>query len=330
MRMVSGWLIAGLLLVFCVKTAAAVEPKEPAFTDPQTAGIEFNLQGEYVGEVQGDNEKTKVGVQVIALGDGKFKSMGFIGGLPGDGWSRGGEVHMGEGQLEGETVLFKADELTAELKAGMITVTRDGNKIAELSKILRQSPTLGAKPPAGALVLFDGSSTDQFENGKIIEDKLLGATGCVTKKKFKDHTLHIEFRTPFMPKSSGQGRGNSGVYPQARYEVQILDSFGLEGKDNECGGIYSIAEPKVNMCFPPLSWQTYDIDFTSARWDDSGKKTANARISVKHNGVVIHDDVELPNGTPGFHPEGPEPDSLHLQDHNNPVAFRNIWVVEKK
>ncbi|MEM7312811.1 MAG: DUF1080 domain-containing protein, partial [Planctomycetota bacterium] len=114
---------------------------------------------------------------------------------------------------------------------------------------------------------------------------------------------------------------------QSRYEVQVLDSFGLEGKDNECGGIYSINKPKLNMCYPPETWQTYDIDFKAAKYDDSGKKVKNARITVKHNGVVIHKDQELAHGTPGRHKEAPEPDSLFLQDHGNPVVFRNIWAV---
>lgn len=329
MRMILGFVTIGLILTCCLQWVSAADPKAPTFTDPQAAGIDFTLQGEYLGEIPGDNEKKSVGVQIIALGDGKFKAMGFIGGLPGAGWERGGEVHMNEGQLEGDAIRFTKDDVIAEVKAGMLTITSNGNKIAELAKINRQSPTLGAKPPVGAVVLFDGSSADQFEKGTITEGNLL-ASGCLSKKKFGDHSLHIEFRTPFMPKSSGQGRGNSGVYPQGRYEVQVLDSFGLEGKDNECGGIYSIAEPKVNMCLPPLSWQTYDIDFTAAKYDDAGKKTKNARITVKHNGVVIHDNIELSKGTPGFHPEGPGPDVLFLQDHGNPVAFRNIWVVEKK
>jgi 3-keto-disaccharide hydrolase len=198
-----------------------------------------------------------------------------------------------------------------------------------LKKVERKSPTLGAQPPQGALVLFDGSTPDHFENGKLIEGNLLGATGCVSKEQFGDHSLHIEFRTPFMPKSRGQARGNSGVYVQGRYEVQVLDSFGLDGKDNECGGIYKASEPLVNMCFPPLSWQTYDIDFTAAKYDDAGSRTHNARITIKHNGNTIHDNLELKAGTPGYKPEGPGKLGLFLQNHGNPVAFRNIWVVER-
>ena len=110
----------------------------------------------------------------------------------------------------------------------------------------------------------------------------------------------------------------------------MLDSFGLAGKHNECGGIYSIKDPDLNMCFPPLQWQTYDIDFTAAKYDKDGKKTANARITVRHNGVLIHDNVELPKRTTASPlAEGPEPGFLHLQDHSNPLRFRNIWVVKK-
>ncbi len=143
--------------------------------------------------------------------------------------------------------------------------------------------------------------------------------------------MHLEFKLPYMPAARGQARGNSGCYLQGRYEVQILDSFGLEGKNNECGGIYEIKDPDVNMCLPPLAWQTYDIDYTAARYDASGGKTANARITVSHNGVVIHDNVELPRATRAAPvKEGPEPGPIYLQDHGNPVRFRNIWVVEKR
>lgn len=97
-----------------------------------------------------------------------------------------------------------------------------------------------------------------------------------------------------MPTARGQGRANSGVYLQNRYEVQVLDSFGLEGESQECGGLYTLAMPAVNMCLPPLAWQTYDIDLTAARYNDKKEKTQNARVTVKHNGLTIHDDYELP------------------------------------
>jgi hypothetical protein len=327
-----------LLLVVLVMTvhAIAADDNSAAFTDPEKAGIDFKLQGEYIGELDNtDNSKGKLAIQVIALGDGKFRAVAYLGGLPGDGWSRGGEKHSGEGVEQNGEVRFKpenadvSDDAIAILRDGKIIVQHGQRTTAELKKVVRESPTLGERPPKGAIVLFDGSNTNEWEDAELVEKNLLGATNASSKKKFGDHSLHIEFRTPFMPLARGQGRGNSGVYIQGRYECQVLDSFGLEGEDNECGGIYSIAKPAVNMCFPPLAWQTYDIDFTAARYDEGGKKTKNARVTIKQNGVVIHDDLELPQGTPGHNPEGAEPDSVFLQNHGNPVAFRNVWVVEK-
>ena len=162
-------------------------------------------------------------------------------------------------------------------------------------------------------------------------DEGLLMEGAETKEPVGAFQLHLEFCLPFMPYARGQGRANSGVYIQRRYEVQILDSFGLEGAANECGGLYRQTPPDLNMCLPPLAWQTYDIDYTAARFDSAGAKTANARITVKHNGVVVQDNVELPRATRAAPvKEGPETGPIYLQDHGNPVRFRNIWVVEKK
>lgn len=319
-------LFSCLLLLPCLSAWAA--PGE-AFTSAKEAGPDFALQGEYLGA---DNDNEKWGAHVIAKGDGKFDVVGYKGGLPGEGWSRGAEMQRGKGELKDGALALKSDDdhWTGTIKEGVFTVyNKDGGKVGELKKVERKSPTLGAKPPSGAIVLFDGTNVDAWDKGKLVEGNLLGATNCSTKQKFGDHTLHIEFRTPYMPKATGQGRGNSGVYIQGRYECQVLDSFGLKGENNECGGIYQIAAPSVNMCFPPLSWQTYDIEFKAAKYDGD-KKTENARVTIKHNGVVIHDNLELPKGTPGHDPEGPGPDHIYLQDHGNPVAFRNIWVVEKK
>jgi hypothetical protein len=144
-----------------------------------------------------------------------------------------------------------------------------------------------------------------------------------------DFHLHLEFRTPYKPFARGQHRGNSGVYIQRRYEVQVLDSFSLSGEANECGGLYRMKTPEVNMCLPPLSWQTYDIDFTAAKFDADGKRIAKARLTVVHNGEVIHDDFELPNKTGAGRKESPEPLPIWLQGHGNPVQFRNIWIVER-
>ena len=150
----------------------------------------------------------------------------------------------------------------------------------------------------------------------------------VTRNSFKDFTLHVEFRTPFMPEARGQGRGNSGVYLQGRHEVQVLDSYGLKGEPNECGGLYKHTAPRVNACAPPLQWQTYDIEYTAARYDAAKQAMVPAHVTVRQNDVLIHDDVALPlveNGGPGTVAEGP----IQLQDHNNPVEYRNVWVVAR-
>ncbi len=199
-----------------------------------------------------------------------------------------------------------------------------------LRKSSASSPTLGEKPPAGAVVLFDGTNVDHFPGAKMSNDHLLLA-GAMSKDDFQDFKLHIEFRTPFMPTARGQGRANSGVYLQNRYEVQVLDSFGLEGESQECGGLYTLAMPAVNMCLPPLAWQTYDIDLTAARYNDKKEKTQNAHMTVKHNGLTIHDDYELPRLCQGgASQEYPGKGPFQLQWHSNPVVFRNIWLVEKK
>ncbi len=315
--------------VFLFLAAAVVAEQGAAVTDVASAGPEFALQGEYQGAVDIGGGEENFGVQIIALGDGKFRLVAFQGGLPGDGWSRSDQQMEGDGALADGKITAAIEGADLEVADGTITVTAEGQTIGKLKKIERKSPTLGKTPPENAIVLFDGKSADKFDDAELVDGKYLAATNATSKEKLGDHQLHLEFRTPFMPAARGQGRGNSGVYVQGRYEVQVLDSFGLEGKDNECGGIYSIAQPIVNMCFPPLSWQTYDIDFKAARYDSGGQKTENARITVRHNGVLVHDDLELVHGTPGYHEEGPEDDSLFLQNHGNPVVFRNIWVVQQ-
>ena len=163
----------------------------------------------------------------------------------------------------------------------------------------------------------------------LLENGALEVTsgGIVSRETYNDHRVHVEFRTPFMPDKRGQDRGNSGVYLQGRYEVQVLDSYGLEGMDNEAGGIYTISPPRINMCYPPLQWQTYDIEFHAPRYDDAGNKTEHAKLTVWHNGVLVQDGTEASYFT-AAHVGGvmSEPGPLHLQDHGNPVWYRNIWV----
>lgn len=326
MRMTTQLGLAAMLLALSVNLACAAGGK--AITDPKEGGPDFEVQGEYA---TADDSEQKWGAQVIALGEGKFDAVGYPGGLPGAGWNQKAKKKA-SGATEGDATILKTEDgNTITIKDGVFTVVSSGgDKIATLKKVHRESRTIGAKAPEGAIVLFDGKSVDGWENGKMTEDGLL-MEGTQTKQQAKSYTTHIEFLLPFMPEARGQGRANSGFYVQGRYEIQMLDSFGLEGEDNECGGIYKAAKPLVNMCYPPLSWQTYDVDFTAPVYEGD-KKVKNAFITVRHNDVVIHENLELksesPGGLAGESPNGGP--ALSLQNHGNPVRYRNIWIVEKK
>lgn len=329
--------ICCLAAVFTLATSAAhgAERKtHKAWTSPDAAQQEapdFLIQGEYGSAEAG----AAMGVQVVALGDGKFNAYLLQDGLPGLGWTREKNRTVMDGVRDGDAVTLSlgTPKISATIREGKLTLTDENGMTSVLPRIDRSSPSLGAKPPEGAVVLFDGSSAEHWENAKV-EDGHLLSTGCTSKQRFNSYSLHLEFRTPYMPTARGQQRGNSGIYHSGRWETQVLDSFGLEGKDNECGGIYSISEPRLNMCLPPLAWQTYDVDFTAAKFDTDGNRTAWPRITVSLNGVIVHEDLELnknfttaaPINSPLKNPEGP----VFIQNHNNPVVFRNIWIVPGK
>jgi hypothetical protein len=185
-------------------------------------------------------------------------------------------------------------------------------------------------------VLFDGEDFFQFtgDGGKAIGWKIADGAmevvpnsgSIITRREFRDFAMHVEFNVPYMPEATGQGRGNSGVYIQKRYELQILDSYGLESQDNDCGSIYKTKAPDKNVCLKPGEWQYYDIVFTAAKWAGQ-KKVANARITVCQNGALIQNDYEIPNKTGAGRAEGPTAGPILLQEHHNNVKFRNVWIV---
>jgi hypothetical protein len=209
-------------------------------------------------------------------------------------------------------------------------------------KILKPEDKVDVKvvpPPEGAVVLFDGKSLDgwvSLKDRSKPEWKLLGdgtaevhGGNIITEKTFDGHfKLHVEFRVPYMPDAKGQARGNSGVYVQGRYEVQVLDSYGLESKDNDCGAIYEVSAPLVNACKAPTVWQSYDIEFHAPKCED-GKKVEPARMTVYQNGVKIQDDVKIPvdNTRAGMGGDPCKPGPIMLQDHGNPVQYRNVWLL---
>jgi hypothetical protein len=297
-------ILATSVLLFTASHALAQNDHGPTYATPEEAAADpdFAIQGEYLRCGGGE------GLQVIALGKGQFRTVKFGGGLPGYYW---------DGQTKSESEADTAG--TQEL-------------LRCYTKVCRRSCTLGACPPCGAVVLFNGTKESldaHWREGAQIDDAGLLLPGVTSVEEYKDFYAHVEFRLPYMPEARGQARGNSGYYVQGRYEVQMLDSFGLEGLDNECGGIYSVSRPDVNMCLPPLTWQTYDVGFTAARFNENGEKTQPAHAKVWHNGVLIHDrDLKMtPSGT--YPDEKDNPGPVYLQNHGNPVRYRNIWVLPR-
>ena len=309
MKTLSHLLVGSLLL--CVLNVHGAKKGGNIWTDPEKAAAEhpdFLIQGEYRGE--------GVGVQAADIDNGKFLVSVYQGGLPGDGWDK------------------------SKIDAKILNRAELKDRVKEMKRVERESPTLGMKYPPGAMVVFDGKANENVK-GKV-EDGLLWA-GSRSTKAIGSFTMHLEFRLPYKPSRlpSSQDRGNSGIYIYNNYECQVLDSFALDfdeknnpfktqsRKKQWCGSFYMFKIPDVPMVFPPLRWQTYDIDFTAPVFKN-GKKVKNARITVRHNGVLIHNDVELPKGTGagGGRPEK-EKGTINLQGHGNPVAYRNIWMLPK-
>jgi Domain of Unknown Function (DUF1080) len=296
---------------------------DPAIWNPAQADAGYHYIGEYLGQWNGH----EVGVQVSTRkGDVTYYAKLFQGGLPGIGWDNA-TPKLFTGNLAGSQLRLaeeNGDGLQLDVTPMQLTIAGPNSR-SDLRKVARRSVTLGMVPPAGAKILFDGTSTSAFKKAKMTEDHLLMA-GAETVDPMGSCRLHLEFRTPYMPTSEDQKRGNSGVYLQRRYEVQILESFGQDSVFNGCAALYRQRKPNINMSLPPLVWQSYDIFFTQAQFDASGKKTVPAQISVIHNGVPVHYRTIIAAKTGAGKEESPEPMPLLLQDHSDPIVYRNVWM----
>ncbi|OAI48987.1 hypothetical protein AYO44_00880 [Planctomycetaceae bacterium SCGC AG-212-F19] len=333
-----------LLALSVAALAFAQEQKVTPKTSPAKAGPELTFVGEYVGELTDTEGKAvKYGFQVGAHKADEYYATGYVGGLPGAGADPTKPIKCGRGQakdgamlfpnISGIKTLFPKLEGSAVVRDGVITVFNSpkggGTKIGELQRCVRQSPTLGAKPPANAIVLFDGSTNAFFGRNKkdaqLTEDKHLPVPATSKQSFAKDFTLHLEFL---------HAHGNSPVVVPGMgpHNLEIKHSFGQLPFTACCGAIYQVRSPDVNACLPPLTWQTYDVDFELARFDAEGNLQKRPVMTARLNGVLVHDRFELPETRPnsqakGFSPKG---GPLQLRDHEgDPLVYRNIWLVEK-
>ena len=214
----------------------------------------------------------------------------------------------------------------------------------KLARAEDKQDVLPSPAPVGAKVLFDGTEKSLRENWEKEEGggaptwelkpggaAQAGGGSIVSKEKIAGPVrVHVEFRTPYLPNEPIHGHGNSGVYLQGRYEVQIYNSYGVPREKLalvDCGSIYDVATPKQNASKPPTVWQSFDIDFYPPKFDGA-KKVAPARMTVVHNGVKIHDnqEIKVDNTTAGLGGDPNTPGPILLQDHGDPVQFRNVWV----
>ena len=331
----------------------AAEGRSPDWT--QVADADLSLMGDYEGQWIDAPERhyfdinKPLAAQVINVREGEYFIRFFQ-----QHDARADTYFEGKGRLGDGVIRFEGDGWHGEVsKDGMRGKGsgHGGEAHFELKRVVRSSPSLGAKAPAGAIVLFDGKNFDEWqrpdggavtwhllENGtmevrsaKNDEERAQKIGGdIVTKRKFGSCRVHLEFRYPVEPGLAGQARGNSGFFLQDCYEIQVLNSYGMQGLWNECGALYKALPPKVNASRPPMEWQTYDIDYTAAVWKN-GEKISPPRITVRFNGVVIHRDEPIPHATAHAFDqrlnEVRDEAPLRLQDHSNAIQYRNIWVV---
>ena len=299
------------------------------------APLEQDVQGIYEGACKDAKGEHKIEARVVAWGKGTFKV--FIRQPLEEG--KVAKVDL-DGKTDGDAVQFTGKagdvEWSAAYADGTIKGTCGQGCTLEIRRVVRESPTLGAKPPAGAIVLLDGKTFDEVtcaanKDGTPQEWKAVDGGGIQvprggmnSKRQFDGSLkLHVEFKIPFIPNERDQGRGNSGVYLPNGDEIQVLDSFGSPSyKGGGCGGLYAYKDPDAFDQFslaslPPLQWQTYDVEYRVEKQD--GKPTGKPRVTVLHNGIKIHDNVELKKDA--------RKGGFHFQDHGNPVHYRNIWVL---
>lgn len=325
----------------------------PEWTD--AAEADKTLMGDYVGEwTNPESGYQKINpslcAQVINVDKGLYHLK-----FTQDHNLRAEVYFSGDAVLKGKAIVTKENGWDIRVtESGLTGKGKIGDNVESFSlkRVKLGSPTIGAKPAKGAIVLLGKGGMGEWQHsdgreatwtlldGGVMEinpkGKNKGAEPPIggdlfTKRKFESVRYHMEFRYPVEPGKSGQGRGNSGLFFQG-YEAQVLNSYGLEGLWNELGGLYKMSPPKVNAARPPMEWQTYDINYTAAEFEN-GKVKALPRITVRLNGIVVQKNEKLRHQTAHRQSDRTDPVPseampIKLQDHSNRIQFRNIWIKE--
>jgi hypothetical protein len=314
-----------------------------AFGDELAAGGE-PFVGFYrgVARITGQPDAAATGT-VVAEGPGLYRATATYSSQGADAQVYQVALH---GHVEGPRVLFNGFSggtyWNGQAREGKLAIKRSEEHYGgsfELERVVQHSPTEGQAPPANAKVLLPYKANQKpdmsawtNQKWKALPDGSMrvepGTGPSLTKESFGDFRLHLELNVPHMPFDVGQARANSGVYLQNRFELQILDSFGVIPGAGDCGAVYGQSTPRVNACYPPGEWQTYDVAFRAPRYTSDGTLERPGSMTVSHNGIEIQTNVPLHQPTLGG-VEGPYDGTglIQLQDHGNAPHFRNIWAV---
>ena len=314
-------------------TASLAWAAGPQYTDPAKTDADFPYQGEYAGELKTDKGDVKIGMQVIALGGGKFHAVAYHGGLPGDGWDKGEKIEI-DGELKESQIAFKCDLGTGVLKGDTVTVTSaEGKELGQLKKVKRKSPTLGAKPPEGAIVLFDGKNADEWQNGKTSK-----ATCLVhgTHQQAEVRQLQAPPRVPHAVHARRHAARAaataacicraatkcrcSTLRPEGREQRVRRHLHAVASRASTCACRRCRGRPTTSTSRPPSS--------------TDGKKDEERPRHGQHNGVVIHNDIELPGDAtppPPRNGSGPSlaPSTCRTTATRCAIATCGSWRSEK-
>lgn len=298
---------------------------------PKPAPLNFDLalMGEFVGNIDSEEEVVTMALQLRPVGGDEFDGLSYRGGLPGQEGCQLEAVTRYVGRRNEDVLILSGGKQAIFVrKEGCQLIGADGRSVGFLDRVERVSPTAGAVAPKDAIVIFDGSDTENLAPGQLTEKGTL-RRGAIIAPMAQDFDLHVEFKLPLMVNDQGQKRGNSGVYLQSRYECQVLDSFATLPVFNSAGAIYRYKAADLSPSLPPTQWQTYDIRFTAPRWNSNGEKRRNARITSWFNGIKVQDDVEVTAKTGHGADEAPTLMPTKLQDHSDPVQYRNVWMIDR-